>query len=556
MNIFRWRRKSKKKIKLKTLVLVVFSLIMTTFAWFAYSKVLDTTLNLHLASWDMKYSIGGTPVVNPIGIDISTLYPTMEEQSVTVDIKNNGETMVDIEYQIQSVTIAGTSYEIVQEGATNTNPNYISVASGVLATNASGEQVYKSVITNDISKFPFIIEVEHSAQVAAAGQGYLTITVNWIGDNNKLDSEWGYRVGEFIEANPTLPAMSMVLSINSYQVDPEGSELTDTLPITAATAPYLPTGFTKVPGTNLDTGLVITDASGNEFVWIEVPKTATIYGADNLDITEFTDAEYLTIENALNAYTTSYDMGADSWTSYLAIGISESNYKTLKKQMLKSIYQNGGFYIGRYETGIENSYRAAASASDPTETPVIKANAYPYNWVTCAQAYTVATKVSNSTDYTSSLMFGVQWELVLKYLETKGVPVTDIKTDSTSWGNYKNNNYNLTKANTKYLATTEWQTVSSPYEKFVDEQALLATGANTSFSKQNIYDLAGNLAEWTFNVIIDSGETLGGFGGDYTVEGTNSAGHRGNYKSTSGLKNVGFRVSMFSNIHNGAVGDE
>ena len=82
MNILRWRRKSKKKIRLKTLILVIFSLIMTTFAWFAYSKVLDTTLNLHVASWDMKYSIGGTSVENPIGIDISTLYPTMEEQSV------------------------------------------------------------------------------------------------------------------------------------------------------------------------------------------------------------------------------------------------------------------------------------------------------------------------------------------------------------------------------------------------------------------------------------------------------------------------------------------
>ena len=555
MNILRWRRKSKKKIKLKTLVLVVFSLIMTTFAWFAYSKVLDSSLNLHVASWDMKYSIGGDPVENPIGIDISTLYPTMEEQSVTVDIKNNSETMVDIEYQVQSVTIAGTSYEIVQEGATNTTENYISVASAVLSTNATGERVYKSVITNDISKFPFTIEVEHSAQVAAAGQGDLTITVNWIGDNNTLDSEWGYKVGEFLEANPTLSAISMVLSINSYQVDPDAGAITETLPTTAATAPYLPTGFTKVPGTNLDTGLVITDSSGNEFVWIEVPKSAAIYGADGLDITEFTDAEYLTIENALNAYTTSYDMGADSWTSFLAIGISESNYNTLKKQMLKSIYQNGGFYIGRYETGIESSYRTTATASDPTEAPVIKANAYPYNWVTCAQAYTVATKVSNSTDYTTSLMFGVQWELVLKYLETKGRPASDIKTDSTSWGNYKNNNYNLTKANTKYLATTEWQTVSSPYEKFAEEEALLATGANTSFSKQNIYDLAGNLAEWTFNVVIDNGETLGGYGGDYTVEGTNSASYRGNYKSTSGLKNVGFRVSMFSNIHNGLVGN-
>ena len=116
MNILRKHRKSKKKIKLKKYILFIFSLIMTTFAWFAYSKVLNTYINIHVAAWDMEYYIGDTKKENPIGVDFATLYPQMPEQTVTIDIKNNGEALVDLEYNIQAITIAGVTYELVPEG--------------------------------------------------------------------------------------------------------------------------------------------------------------------------------------------------------------------------------------------------------------------------------------------------------------------------------------------------------------------------------------------------------------------------------------------------------
>lgn len=34
---------------------------------------------------------------------------------------------------------------------------------------------------------------------------------------------------------------------------------------------YLPTGFSKVKGTSLETGLTIQDSKGNQYVWVEVP---------------------------------------------------------------------------------------------------------------------------------------------------------------------------------------------------------------------------------------------------------------------------------------------
>ncbi|MBQ2835337.1 MAG: hypothetical protein IJE68_00660 [Clostridia bacterium] len=559
MNILRWRRKSKKKFKFKTILLFSFSLIMTTFAWFAYSKVLNTSLNIHISSWDMEYYINEVKQENPedgISVGISTLYPAMPEQSVTIDIKNNGERTVDIDYFLQSISIAGVSYELVQEGQTPTSANYILLTQAYIETDTTtGVQTVKGTVTNNIKKFPFTIEIEHSALVepygtdalgnVTGGEGYLTVKVNWIGDNHDLDSEWGYTVGEYLNSPGAGSVISMTLTIDSYQVE-EDYVQTITMPSTAETKPYLPTGFIRVAGTTLESGLVIKDSKGNEYVWVEVPKSATVYGAEGLNITSFGDAEYTAIETALKAYSVEYRVREDQPTTYNIIGLSPENYTATKNKMLKSIYQNGGFYIGRYETGILGSYRDYYSESTE-EIPVIQANAYPYNYVTAFQAQSLA-KSMDSGSYTSSLMFGLQWDLVMKYLETKGVFTSseDMETKGLTLGNYYDNTYYVTNPKAKYslgTGTTTWE--NRPYEKYNKEAVYLTTGGNTTFSHQNIYDLAGNLAEWTFNIAFSGSTPIGGNGGDYLDTANNLANYCGNYNASTGLKQVGFRVTIY-----------
>ena len=169
--------------------------------------------------------------------------------------------------------------------------------------------------------------------------------------------------------------------------------------------------------------------------------------------------------------------------------------------MLKSVYQNGGFYIGKYETGTETARTSGNASTAPTEIPVIKQNAYPYNYVTCSQAQTLATTKMESGDRTTSLLFGVQWDLVMKYLEKKGTSQAELKEDSTSWGNYYNNAWNITNENLKYAEYKNYSlqpwTAATEKSKTSSEKILLSTGASESFSKMGIYDLAGNVSEWT-----------------------------------------------------------
>ena len=325
------------------------------------------------------------------------------------------------------------------------------------------------------------------------------------------------------------------------------------------TRPYLPTGFTQVKGTTLKNGLTIQDSTGNQYVWVEVPKTGKVYPTAGLNITEFTTDEYTAIEADLHTYTNDYRNGTSYKDEYYSeVGLTNDQYTNLKKTMLKSVYQNGGFYIGKYETGIENKPKTSGSADTaPTETPVIKQNAYPYNYVTCSQAQTLASNME-SGNYNTSLMFGVQWDLVLKYLETKGTAQADLKKDSTSWGNYSNNLWNITNANSKYaiyddkLENFDW--TSGAYGiKDSDTMVLLSTGASDDFSKQGIYDLAGNVFEFTLehDNLISRGIVTSpciARGGVCVLNGSNNpAANRFNYPTI--ILNVsvvvGFRVVLY-----------
>ena len=337
---------------------------------------------------------------------------------------------------------------------------------------------------------------------------------------------------------------------------------TQDLPSTGETKPYLPgNDFHQVPGTDLDNGLVIEeDGIGNQYVWIEVPKKAEVYPTAGLDITNFTEEEYTKIENDLHTYTDYYRRDkngtltsctdtyyADSTTGWFA---SATEYNTLKQKMLKSVYQNGGFWIGRYEAGIADNRTADGEA---TVTPVSKVDQYPYTYVTRTQAHVLAQKV-NSGNYTSSLMFGVQWDLVLKFLETNGVSQDDLRSDSTSWGNYYESTFTLNRG--KYAKNGElstWYNYNQDLTGYVESSAkkysdgiLLTTGASDATKKMNIYDLAGNVWEWTLEYSSITFGPCTERGGRYYGDGyTSPASKRSVNDASYSYNDMGFRLSLF-----------
>ena len=329
------------------------------------------------------------------------------------------------------------------------------------------------------------------------------------------------------------------------------------LPGTNETQPYYPSSeFKRVKRTNLDNGLVIEDGNGNQYVWVEVPKNTTVYPTAGLNITNFTDDEYTKIENDLHTYTSVYRNGTGRKDTWVADNnntgwFTESEYYAQKKTMLKSVYQNGGFYVGRYEAGIGTNRMSIESQVDgkypvPTTAPVTKADAYPYTYVTRTQAQNLASNVNSGTK-TSSLMFGVQWDLILAFMHTKGnVSNKEINVDSTNLGNYQNNTWNITNKDVKYSTDDGINYNNCPYEKKQEENVLLTTGSSEKFAHMNIYDIAGNVWEYTLENTGEANRPCSLMGSYYKYNGSVTVSTRQYLVATNyNFYDLGFRIVIY-----------
>ena len=352
---------------------------------------------------------------------------------------------------------------------------------------------------------------------------------------------------------------------------------------TTETAPYFPDNtFTKKEGT-IDTGLVIQDASGNEYVWVVVPRTTAVYTTTGLGKTTFTDADYTSIEKDLKDYTSTYVTTSGYSDTYVAddknVGwfADETAYNNLKKSMLKSVYENGGFYVGRYEAGIDTKTGTYRTSKGPTNsdgkytiegmpTPVTKADAYPYTYVTRTQAQNLARNVNSGTK-TSSLMFGVQWDLVLAFMSKDTTKVTDtsiLTSNSIKIGNCRDSAFQLSKAGkyavySNYSISSTWNLSTTVTANFVNSSRnkiaqsssgdgiLVTTGTSEQNKVMNIYDVAGNMWEWTlekpFNTFYGSCSYRGGC--FYNTGSDTPASFRYSGKADHGDNSIGFRVSLF-----------
>lgn len=322
----------------------------------------------------------------------------------------------------------------------------------------------------------------------------------------------------------------------------------------------IPEGFTptKIEGEDSSNdGIVITDGYGNEYVWVEVPKTEEIYQKSGLSIEDFTDEEYDKIEEDLHEYTKDYRKetkckdiyypdSTDGWFR------NEKEYNDLKHKMLKSVYQNGGFWVGRYEAGIE---KWRTSYGETTVTPLSKANLYPYTFVTRTQAKVLAEHVESGSK-TSSLMFGVQWDLVLKYIENKNIDkdskIKDkLNSNSEKIGNYLNSTMILNRG--MYMSGNNWYNYDKNLENRIKNKKkeamkafILTTGSSNNTRIQNIYDIAGNVWEWTLEKTDDNSNPCMHREGGFIDKSMNyPASRRSIGHILYNLSYLGFRVTLF-----------
>ena len=242
----------------------------------------------------------------------------------------------------------------------------------------------------------------------------------------------------------------------------------------------------------------------NQFVWIPVEVKSS-------------DTENSIASFYRSAWTVNVSTGGDRTTG-LSTSYTEPNSTndTADKtgiagqitELTKSIYKYGGFYIGRYEAG---SKTERTSSSSQTAEFVVQQDKYPYNYVKWGKSMSDVSEgavylcnnlyTPTNTNYgaTSMLCTGATWDSMLDFIKDSSHSVTD----GTTWGNYGDSEtYTINRGkyavyNTSNNTLENFQDVVNEYPKEKGKSILLTTGATERNCSKNIYDVAGNVYEWT-----------------------------------------------------------
>lgn len=297
----------------------------------------------------------------------------------------------------------------------------------------------------------------------------------------------------------------------------------------------IPKGFAVSPyfGENVkNEGLVIYELNKGE---TQIPKTET----QKQSMTERNQYVWIPVDNYMEFKrrdilndTISYYYGTDNWE--VAVNTDNVPYPTIEQHnsayiseatllevqaMYASVKEYGGFYISRYEAGIDSK------RNSPNEQLIIgnsvhfKMNKIPYNNISWSSSNTMnidtgaAVQVArgiypsnsrhNITGVVSTLTYGVQWDWLLKWCE--GLNPSFNLTESAAHGNYSNTIiYSADELNSGALvwnvdSSTQYvsKDTTTLYPKTYGKKWALTTGALKVSKMQNIYDIAGNISEWT-----------------------------------------------------------
>ena len=271
----------------------------------------------------------------------------------------------------------------------------------------------------------------------------------------------------------------------------------------------IPAGFavSNVEGENLvNKGLVIIGITGNEYVWIPCTEETYKREESNWKISD----EALKDELTLAAVEPSEEEKDNGITTMVLNEIVEQI-----KSEKNSIKNNGGYYIGRYETGKENG------------KAVVKQNQKPYASIIWSKVYDCAKEIETGVGATSYLCSSYAWDTAVKFIQTySGFNDYAISRDrcNENWEDVevKDKNGNIVKK--------------------VHEVSWLKTGITTAVA--NIYDMGGNVAEFTTEIKPNTERPIVLRGGNYHNVWS-PAGYRWDALVDGAYKSFGFRTTLF-----------
>ena len=185
-------------VNLVSLFFILVSFLSVTLAWFAYSGLLEASIEIDVRSWFIELKQDGDTISNNVTIASSSMFPGMDIVNEEINIKNLGDSDAQIKYSIKSVRILDEAEDYYEENEF-----------------LSSDEI-EDIIAHD---YPFKINMNlKKGYILAEGdETIFQSTISWPLDSNNdsEDSYWGNKAFEFIQNEKELKDLD-----ESYQIRP------------------------------------------------------------------------------------------------------------------------------------------------------------------------------------------------------------------------------------------------------------------------------------------------------------------------------------------------
>lgn len=202
----------KKKVKIlrpSRLVFLIVLLASNAFAWFIYATKVDSDVSVHVRSWNVVFEAGEHEVTDMVNINVSDIYPGMQDYHYELKAYNHSEVSATISYEIMECRLLSNYFKTV-EGKQEAQET-------ILPTDP-----YSADLADDLENdYPFSIEIGLSDTTIAQGNGEETfsIDVTWPYESNQddIDTQWGVNAYNYKQSNPTAASIAMRIKITITQ---------------------------------------------------------------------------------------------------------------------------------------------------------------------------------------------------------------------------------------------------------------------------------------------------------------------------------------------------
>lgn len=207
----REERRRLRRLKIRTIFMLSFTLIFNAYAWFLYITTVSTNMTVHVEAWSVNFMVDNEAVERELLFDVEEAYPGMEDINKTISITNSGEKLADIKYKISRISIFDKEY-VVEEELTSEEKEQLTGNE----TKVTEEELI-AMLAND---FPFKLVITSTKEELDRGQ-MASVTINFSWDyesgDDTLDTKYGVDSYNYYQANDGKAPITAKIKISVQQ---------------------------------------------------------------------------------------------------------------------------------------------------------------------------------------------------------------------------------------------------------------------------------------------------------------------------------------------------